>query len=360
MPTHDLSTVYTFDAVTGTSTAHTVTAAGGNRLIIFRIAMRAGGASVASASWNGVALALVTGGAIANGTNNRTEIWQLLAPDTGNLTASVTLSATGKAVVTVSSYTDVQQTSTFGTVATATGTSIDPAVTVSSAAGETIVDSLAVRSEPTTLTVNDPQVERSNAVIGAAGAAICGGTSDTDGAASFTTNWDLSTSRTWSTLGVGIRHAAFAAAEIVRRAIQPAASAVFLFPIGSSYVGAPLREPVTVRTVPPPLAFGASHDPPEGFAWVGRPLREPVSARTFPSLPAAPVQGWLPIDGFSVTTGRILEPPAAPAERSLRATLARGVEADPGGTGSAYVGAPLREAVRDRTVPSIEIGRAHV
>lgn len=328
MPTHDLSTTYTFDAVTGTSTAHTVTTTGGNRLIIFRIAMRNGGDSVVSASWNGVALALVTGGAVANATNCRTEIWRLLAPDTGNRTASVTLSATGKAVVTVSSYTDVQQTSTFGTVATATGTSVDPAVTVTSATGEEIVDSLAVRAEPTTATVSDPQVERGNGVIGTAGAAVVGGASDAPGQASLATNWDLSTSRAWATLGVGIRHAAFSSAEIVRKAIQPAAAAVFLFPIGS--------------------------------AWIGKPLREPVSERTLASLAVGPLGTWLPLDGYSITTGRILEPPAAPAEIARGPTIARGVDLAPGGAGWAYAGAPLREPIRDRTVPStLTFGAPH-
>jgi len=134
------------------STAHT-TPALANRLLIVAVHMNIEnntGATVASVTYDGVAMALTT--AITDGgtPNTRTELWGLVAPNTGSHPVVVTmqgLNATGvQGVVGITTYVDVDQNLTGSLPHSAVGNDTAPTSTLAgSAAGDMVVDFTTIR-----------------------------------------------------------------------------------------------------------------------------------------------------------------------------------------------------------------------
>lgn len=134
-------------------------------------------------------------------------LWYYKNPPSGVSAVQPTFSESMNAViVSTSTYCDVDQTASFGTAVEAEGASTTPSVTISSAAGELVVDVTAVDTgSDTTLTVHASQTERAN--INSANNHRHGG-SEEEGAASVAMRWTLGAARFWGSTGVALKPAA--------------------------------------------------------------------------------------------------------------------------------------------------------
>lgn len=130
--------------------SHTV-GAGSNRILVVGVSIRnSAGQTVSSVTYAGVGLTFI--GAQSNGTNSRIEMWRLLAPATGTNSIVVTMSAGAHFVGGAASFTGVDQTTPLGTFVSATGNTSTPTVNASSATGEVVIDTLAMRGSADTIT----------------------------------------------------------------------------------------------------------------------------------------------------------------------------------------------------------------
>ena len=175
-----------FDAAASTSAASasslswTHTASGSNRLVIV------------GATWGDfVTITSVTyGGTPMNflGTQAQSDqniaMYRLVAPPTGAQTVSVNFSGPSRSIAGSVSFTNVDQTTPTGTFASAVGFSTTPSVTVASAAGEMVIDTLDYDTGGTTVTPGAGQTQRWNLKPN-----INGAGSTEAGAASVTMNW---------------------------------------------------------------------------------------------------------------------------------------------------------------------------
>ena len=204
------SVAIVFDAFSGANfgksnnhtLSHTVGAGGANRILVVGVSPRS--TTVSGVTYGGQALTLVTGGAQSSPGNARAELWYKVAPLENANDIVVTLPGNDWAVVGATSWTQVHQTTPFGTAATASGTSTAPSVPVTSGTGDVVVDVLAAAGNPTT-TVDGSQTQRWNT---ANGNKITGAGSHEDGGASSTTmSWALGASGDWAIVGVALKQA---------------------------------------------------------------------------------------------------------------------------------------------------------
>lgn len=116
--------------------SHTI--AGSNLYLLVGVSLIGSvGRAVSAATAGGVALTSL--GSIANSTTYRTEFWRLIAPPTG--TNNIIVSTSGPpttAVIGAMSFTGVDQTTPESGFTSATGSSANPAITVSSAIGDMV------------------------------------------------------------------------------------------------------------------------------------------------------------------------------------------------------------------------------
>lgn len=193
------------DAVsTGTGTDSTITVshttgAGANRLMLVGISIGAN-VTVSSVTYGGTALTLVI---YQPGyySDEKSYIYQLVAPVSGAADVVVTLSSSAGTVVGVMTFTGVNQTTPLGTPAGNTGSGSLVTVDISSGANELVFDTLMVY--PRTLTVGAGQTERWDITD-----TNCKGAASTEpGAATVTMSWTLGSSTSWGTCGVSIKPA---------------------------------------------------------------------------------------------------------------------------------------------------------
>ncbi len=194
--------------VSSLTCAHTVS--GANRLLVVWVSYFDSADAPTGATYNGVAMTAIPSSTAANG-NYKIAGFYLIAPATGTNNIIVSFSGSmmdmGAGAV---SFTDAHQTTPLGTAVTATGTSTTPSVTVSSAAGEIVVDGLAI-VHGGTLTVGGSQTQRWNAV--ASGGYIKYAGSTQGGAASTTNTWTNSTSQVWAQGAVPVKPVAVSASS---------------------------------------------------------------------------------------------------------------------------------------------------
>ena len=121
--------------------SHTVNS-GSDSILIVEVADSHGGAGdpVASVTYGGQSLTLLGSATLPNAES--ADIWYLLAPTVGTANVVVTLTGSCHFVAGATDYFGVNQTTPFGTLVTATGNSSTPSVTVASAAGQLVIDSL--------------------------------------------------------------------------------------------------------------------------------------------------------------------------------------------------------------------------
>ena len=207
----------TFDAASSNNTldvtntvlswSHTV-GSGSNRILLVGVSLRNGGSqTVSGITYGGTALTLL--GSAANGTNIRGELWYLKNPAAGAATVQVTISGAATYFAAgAASFFNVEQGSSFGTAVTGNGNSANPSVSVTSAAGELVVDILAKRNTSEAAVVGAGQTQlwndwsthetKSNNAISAA--------SMEPGAATVAMSWTFA-SRPWAIVAVPLKPA---------------------------------------------------------------------------------------------------------------------------------------------------------
>lgn len=191
--------------VSSLTCAHTVS--GSNRELVNWISWYHPLSTLSGSAYNGVSLTAIPSGSAANGQYHIDGL-HLIAPATGtnNLVATFSGSVYDVGMGSVS-FTGADQTTPLGTAVTATGTSTTPSVTVSSAAGEIVVDGLAI-IHGSTLTVGGSQTQQWNAI--ATGGFIKYAGSTQNGAASTTNTWTNGNSQTWAQGAVPVKPVAVA------------------------------------------------------------------------------------------------------------------------------------------------------
>lgn len=120
--------------------------------------------TVSGITYNGVALTKIAGVTFSSNFNN--EGWYLIAPATGTHDVVITWSASQLLVAGgIVSYTGAHQSAVIGTPATASGNDTTPTVTVSSAAGELVIDGVFVNND-TSSTPGSGQTEEYDQNVG--------------------------------------------------------------------------------------------------------------------------------------------------------------------------------------------------
>jgi uncharacterized repeat protein (TIGR01451 family) len=189
------------------SWSHTVNS-GSNRILIVALSQRDGNASI-SGVWYGGTLLSQIGGQAATGSQNRTDLWYLVAPPSGTANVFVLLLTSKRVVASAISFTGVNQTTPLGTFVGAAGQSTTASVNVSSGPGELVIDTVASNGDANTLTANAGQTERWDLFSGTGDLNnVRGGGSTEPGAASVTMSWTLGASKVWAIGAVAIKPAA--------------------------------------------------------------------------------------------------------------------------------------------------------
>ncbi|WP_189579791.1 Ig-like domain-containing protein, partial [Mongoliitalea lutea] len=176
-------------------------ATGANKVLIVGVTAQQPGAFVTGVTYNGIPLTSLVNH--FNPSQTRVNIWYLVNPPVGNFNVVVNNSQSDNGVIGVTSFSGVDQTSPFGPVAFASGSSSAASVNISSAQDQ-LIYSLTAFNNGTTHTFPAGQTSLWNSTInssvsGSASVRLSSGTSTT-----MTAN---STSAPWSTVGVAIRPA---------------------------------------------------------------------------------------------------------------------------------------------------------
>jgi uncharacterized repeat protein (TIGR01451 family) len=188
--------------VTSLTFAHTV-GSGPNRILIVAISLNHPNVTATGITYAGKALTNI--GAEV-GSQNRTEMWYLVAPPSGTADVIINMSAAKRVVGTAISFTGVNQTTPLGTFVGATAQSTAASVTVTSAPGDLVLDTVTASGDANTMTVNASQAQKWNTVSGTGGAsdALSGGSTE-PGAASVVMSWTLGASKPWSIGAVSLK-----------------------------------------------------------------------------------------------------------------------------------------------------------
>ncbi len=188
--------------------AHEV-AANPNRMLIVGVSIRNASNTVTGITYGAQSLMFL--GAQNNHDDSvRMEMWYVIAPASGTSDITVTLSGSAKVVSGAASFSGVHQTVPFGTFASigSTGSgSITPSVSVTSAFGEVIIDTLATQGDADSLSEDAGQVSRWNRAQGTSGGDIRGGGSIEAGAGSVTMSWTLGSATKWAIGAVAMKPA---------------------------------------------------------------------------------------------------------------------------------------------------------
>lgn len=122
--------------------AHTATGTGTDGLLLALCGINTGGGtSFTGMTWNGTALTQLE--TLINSSSLRVDIWYLKAPAAGSFNMVASTDNDLATTCHVLTLTGVDQTTTFGTEITGTGSNSAPSVTVTTASGELVVDIVA-------------------------------------------------------------------------------------------------------------------------------------------------------------------------------------------------------------------------
>jgi hypothetical protein len=183
--------------------------AGTDRALLVGVSINHDSTTVTGVTYGGVAL--TQQGALS--ATFRAELWSLAAPAAGVNDVVVTLSASAKAVVGATSWTNVDQDDPVGSLSSASGSSASPNVVASSASPHLVHDVLAVREGllgNQTATAGAGQTQRWNdKTTGGVpvNLNVLGAGSAEPGAASVTMSWSLAFSSVWIILAASLRRA---------------------------------------------------------------------------------------------------------------------------------------------------------
>ena len=167
--------------------SHTV-ASGSERLLIVSVAISGDDTDITSVTYGGQALTLLETASQNGGGGVKTQLWYLLAPAEGTADVVIQTGQNTAIVGGATTFFGVDQDQPFGATATAGdhGDSIY-GVDVSSAAGEVVIDSVAVRARAN-LAADSPQVELLD-LIGQGSQDVHAGSSTQPGAALVNMSW---------------------------------------------------------------------------------------------------------------------------------------------------------------------------
>ncbi len=156
------------------------------------------------------------------GNNTRASLFILVAPPPGPADVVVTLAGAEDVVGGAVSFTGVEPGTPVGGSASARGTGTLASVTIASAPGEVVVDTVAARGNGMLITVGGGQNELWNRATGTLGTDVIGGGSTEPGAASVTMSWTLSASRSWAVAAASLRPARVVPDALVKLASEGA------------------------------------------------------------------------------------------------------------------------------------------
>jgi hypothetical protein len=170
-----------------------------NRILMVGVAAQQPNGSVTSVTYNGIGLTKL--GNLSNSSQSRIEIWFLKAPPAGTHNVVVTNSQNDNGVIGVMSFSGVDQTTPFGIITTAQGSSTTASVTVASANGELVYSVVGFNNGATNLTPGSGQTEYWDQTVNSS---IAGSGSTKTGAASVSVQW-TSTSASWTIGAVSLK-----------------------------------------------------------------------------------------------------------------------------------------------------------
>lgn len=185
--------------ITNPSWSHTCT--GSNLYLVVLLPHWANGNTVSGVTYNGVAMSLLARSSLS-GSNDRSEIWGLANPATGSHTVAVT-GANCYGTIGAASFTGIDQTTSTGTAATATGSSTGPTVNTSSASNEVVVGAVSYDSGTSTTGGGQTPLWNVNSAQDTAA-------SYETGAATTTTSWTIPTAP-WAIAAVPLKPSGAAA-----------------------------------------------------------------------------------------------------------------------------------------------------
>ncbi|MBV6523040.1 MAG: hypothetical protein MNPFHGCM_03207 [Gemmatimonadaceae bacterium] len=193
------------------SWSHTIGTTGTNRILIVSVGIRANNTqTVASVKWGTAPMTRV--GAVTQGKNVRAELWYLVNPPTGTRTIAVALAGgkSGAMAGGAVSFTGVHQTTPLGTAVTkAQSASTAASLTVSSGAGQVVIDVAAKQNSAETVTAGTGQtrhwVGQSGSLLGVDNVVASG--SSKAGATTMTMSWTASAARPWALVAVPLKPA---------------------------------------------------------------------------------------------------------------------------------------------------------
>lgn len=214
MPAFDAAVTLAGGAVGSLTQAHTVGGAT-NMILLVGTDVEGGTNTSTSVTYNSVGLTLLT--RVIDATSRVAELWYLVGPPAGTFDVVTTFSAVSDAAMRIISYSDVNQGTPFGPIATGNVNDASPTTTVVSAGGELVVDHVA-SAVLLSATAGGGQVERGK-LLDAGGASVFG--SEKIGAASVIMSWTLDAARHWCAIGVSLKPGFVGAPSLIGSFIPP-------------------------------------------------------------------------------------------------------------------------------------------
>src|SRR6185503_2618382 len=143
----------TSSSQTSLTFSHTV-ASGTDRLLIVSLAVTGQNTSITSVTYGGQALTFLGTATRAGGGGVKTDIWYMVAPPQGTANVVVQTGTAETIIAGATTFFDVDQTQPFGTPVAINGSGNSISGTISSATGELVIGSVAVRNR--TAATNGP------------------------------------------------------------------------------------------------------------------------------------------------------------------------------------------------------------
>jgi hypothetical protein len=200
-PVVDVASSFSGGSTASLTWSHTCTGTGTDGILIVAAGFGETPPNTMSATYNAVAMTAVPSSYKDDGVFDGVQLFYMLVPPTGahNVVVSYSPNPTGCAAGAVS-YTGVNQSTPFGTAATASGSSAIASVSVTSAVGELVIGALASDSN-NTITINGGT---SRWEVESVGGDTSYSQGDFTGASSVTVRWDqLNTN--WAITGVSLK-----------------------------------------------------------------------------------------------------------------------------------------------------------
>ncbi len=217
-PTHDATTTFTASAASTVGGSHTRGGGCTSPIAYISVAWQASSPTALSSVTYGGSAATLQAGVDLPGGGVRLEVWTYKNPASGAATVTATLAGTVNSLTErVSTYCGVDQTASYGTPVTATGSDTLITLDVTSATGELVVDAAVVSNTGTTITVGAGQTQRANFYQDIANH-VHGGSEKT-GATSVNMSWNVALADYWAGIALPLRAVATAGGTTKRKII---------------------------------------------------------------------------------------------------------------------------------------------